>query len=399
MIASLVLVIALSQNANPVTEVVDPSAKIVSVVAIVKLPTMGAHEYAEAKLLAETMANEVDGYSQSDMKDMAARAGESRKITLMPDHLRIQVGALPAEATTAVNYIGHILRKSRLPEDALTKAEAEIPFRTRSLWATAIEPVKYDFHRIKRDDVVDLYHRLCRPDNVWLSVGGPVDATAIETAWNDATRDWTVGRLPRWSPDPKPVGEIQDVPGSESMIELRGKEFLGDDPAMPTKILALIGLGSGKGSAMFARLRQTKAWSYRQETILWPTTQGFEPRLIMASGDQTPPMDLANAMKDELVDAVKSWDQSDLSRAEGMAQGIFERGFTMSPLYFNPSWPVTSSLDDRTFLAGYWTMKTGRPWNSSTILGSMALVSLSDFKDAALDILNSSQPHVLTAHG
>ncbi|HTQ11635.1 MAG TPA: insulinase family protein [Fimbriimonadaceae bacterium] len=388
-----------SVQANPVTDVIAPGAKVVAVDAIVRLPALGAREYAAAKVMAETMADEVDGYSQGDMRDMGARAGESLKITLMPDHIRIEFGALPAEADTAISYVGHILKNSRFPEDSIAKAEAEIPFRKKSLWATAIQPVKFDFRRVRREDVLDMYHRICRPENVWLCVGGPIDARDAENAWSAVLADWTVTKPPRLPANPTPLGEASDVPGRETMVELRGSSFPGNDPAMPTKLLALIGLGCGKGAAMFQTLRETEGWSYRQEAFLWPTPEGFEPRLIMASGDKTAPDDLAKGMRDQLILAVKNWDASDLARAEGMAQGIFERGFAMSPLYFNSSWPISGSLEDETFLAGYWTMKTGSPWNASRMLGEMALVSLSDFKDAAMEILTDSKAHVLPARG
>ncbi|MFI5385073.1 MAG: hypothetical protein ACHQ50_03040 [Fimbriimonadales bacterium] len=387
------------QNGNPVSEVVDPGAKVVSVQAIVKLPEMGGHEQAETRLIAETMADQVEGYSQSEMRDIAARAGEKLRITAMPDHLRIQIGVLPGDLKPAIGYVSQILRNAAFPADSLNAAMAEIPFRSRSLWATALQPFNVVFNRVRREDVVDLYHRISRPENVWLSVGGPMRPGEAEDAWSTETRDWTPGKLPRPSPDVAPPAAMAYVPGTESMIELRGKEIPASDPAIPVRILALIGLGSGKGSSMFEVLRVKHGWSYRQEALLWPTARGFVPRLIMASGDKTPPEELAKAMKQELTDAVNSWTEADVARARGMAEGILMRGVEMSPLYFNPSWPATDSLHDRTFMAGYWRMKTGREWDPHKLLGQMALVTLPELKEAALEILSVSIPCILPARG
>jgi hypothetical protein len=150
---------------------------------------------------------------------------------------------------------------------------------------------------------------------------------------------------------------------------------------------------------MFERLRDEKAWSYRQESVLWPTANGFAPRFIMASGDKTPGPELAKAMREQLIDAVNAWTEADVARARGMAEAVMTRGIAMSPLYFNPSWPVEDSLDDQVFLAGYWRMKTGSDWNPRKLLGQMAVANLGDLKEAALDMLTTAIPHIIPARG
>jgi hypothetical protein len=398
MITALALGLAL-QAGNPVMEFVDPDAKYVSVQAIVKLPHLSGHERAEVALIADIMGNDVAGYITDDMRNMAGSVGDSLKITLMPDHLRIQIGVPPGGLKPAIGYIDAILRDSHLlPTDINASMEA-IPFRNQSLWATALRPYKYKFSRIRHEDIVEMYHRICRPENVWLAVGGPVHEGEAEQYWVAKNQDWKPGRLPRPSLDQSPLVEMQDLPGHESMIELRGKTIPANDPGIAARIMALIGLGSGKGSAMFGRLREAEGWSYRQEAILWPAEDGFMPRLIMASGDKTPSAELAKGMKDQLTEAVNAWTEADLARARGMAEAILMRGIEMSPLYFNPSWPTTDSLHDRTFMAGYWQMKTGRTWEPTKLLGQMALLTLDEFKEAASQILSSSEPHILPARG
>ena len=396
MITSIVLALAV-QTSNPVNELIDFGSKYVTVQAVVKLPVLSAHERAAAQIMAETMSDQTEGFSRGDLRSIAARAGKSLKITLMPDHLRIQFGVLPADTKTAISYVDQILRSSLFPDEAITNAEAELPFRKTSLWAEAIQPAKLDFSKIKREEVVELYHRICRPENVWLSVGGPIEVGMADSFWQSKNQDWIPAKLPHQFPEREPVDEFKTVPGRESMIELRGKEIAGNDPAISVQILAVIALGSGKGSAMFSRLRETEGWSYRQESIFWPTTNGFVPRLIMASGDKTPPNELAKAMKLQLIDAVNAWTDADVARARGMAEGILLRGVPMSPLYFNPSWPVLDNLEDQTFMHSYWRMKTGTDWEPRRLVGEMALVTLPDLKDAALGILSVSIPHVMQA--
>lgn len=387
------------QTGNPVAEYVDPNSRFVSVQAVLKLPSLSGHEFAEAEVLAETMADEVEGYSKAEMRDIAGRAGDGLKITLMPDHLRIQIGVLPSDVKPAIGYIEQILRNSRLSADAINKAVAEIPYRTRPIWAVALEPLKFEFYRTRREDIVDLYHRICRPENVWLSVGGPIQPGDAADYWKSKIDGWDPGKAPKPSLDVAPLPGVANVAGREAVIELRGRAIIGKDPAIAARLLALIALGSGKGSAMFARLRDEHGWSYRQEAVLWPTPEGFLPRLIMLSGDQTPGTELAKAVKETLADAVKSWGNEDLARARGMADGILNRGFPMSPLYFNPSWPITSSLHDQTFMSAYWPMKTGRAWNPKKLMGEIALLNLDDLKEAAQAILADSIRLVIPARG
>jgi hypothetical protein len=398
MIASLTLLLAV-QVTSPAIEFIDARAKFVSVQAIVKLPPMGEHEMSQTKLLAEIMADEVEGYSRTEMRNLAGRAGESLRITVMPDHLRIQIGVVPSDLKPAITYVQQILRNSRLSTESLNRALAEVPYRTQSLWASALQPFKYKFMRIRRDDIVELYHRLCRPDNVWLAVGGPLEPHAAADFWAIKTKGWSTGKLFARSLSQSPPEKIGELPGRESMVELRGREVAGGDPALSSKVLAVIALGCGKGSAMFERLRDSQAWSYRQEALLWPSAGGFTPRLIMATGDKTPLPELGKSVRAQLLDAVKSWTESDIARARGLAEGIFLRGLQLSPFYFNPSWPVGDSLHDRTFMSAYWQVKTGHSWEPSRLLGEMALLKSDEVKEVALELLNGAELHAIPARG
>ncbi|HVT13831.1 MAG TPA: insulinase family protein [Fimbriimonadaceae bacterium] len=383
----------------PVTEVVDSRASFVSVQAVVKLPHLSAYEREEAQLMAETMTDQVEGYSRVEMRNLAGRAGDSVRVMLMPDELRIQMGVLPVDMKSAIGYIDQVLRNAEFPEDSIKKAIGEIPYRRKSLWSWALQPAKVDFRGVHRADIVDLYHKICRPENVWLAVGGSVKPGEADQYWTDKNADWKVGRPPTPSLDRTPAAEITSLPGREATVELRGKEIVGNDPSMPTQLLAIIALGSGKGSAMFQVLREAQGWSYRQEAVLWPTEAGFVPRLIMASGDKTPPAELAKSMKQQLIDAVNAWTDADLNRARGMAEGILTRGLEMSPLYFNPGWPIETNLHDQTFLHAYWRMKTGLDWDAKKLVGEMTLIGLAELKETALGILSVSIPHVIPAQG
>ena len=119
----------------------------------------------------------------------------------------------------------------------------------------------------------------------------------------------------------------------------------------------------------------------------------------MASGEKIAANQLAKNMKQELTDAVVTWTDADLARAKGMDEGILMRGLPMSPLYFNEYWPLTDSLQDRTFMAAYWPMKTGQVWDSAKLLAQMCQVPLPVLKQSALDIVGSALPHEIPGRG
>ncbi len=397
MIAALALATALI--ANPVVEVIDPAATYVSVQAIIKLPELSPHDQAAAALLAEAIAYDVDGYSRFTMRDIAARAGDAVSVRLMPDHIRIQVGVLPQDLKVGVAMIDQILRGSKLPEEALNKAIAERPTRQRSLWTTALWPFHYTFSRMKQRDVMELYHRICRPDNVWIAIGGPIKPGEGDQLWTARTSDWKPVKVPKAAIDTSLLPQEISIKGPEAIVELRGPEFAGNDPALASQLLALIGLGSGKGSAMFTALREAKGWSYRQEAILWPTANGFVPRLILPSSDPLGPAELAKGAREQLLGALSAWTDSDLARAKGMAEGILLRDFELSPLYFRPTRPIDASLHDRTFMAAYWPMKTGQAWLPTGLLEQMKSINLEEFKSQAKGMLEVAIPRLIEAGG
>ena len=105
----------------------------------------------------------------------------------------------------------------------------------------------------------------------------------------------------------------------------------------------------------------------------------------------------ADTIRSELLEDVKAWTVDDLNRALGMANAVLDRNVPFSPLYVLGDGPVGSTLEDRTFLAGYWQSKTGKAWNPMELLESMSHVTLDDLKEHATSILNSAKTKVLTA--
>ena len=78
-----------------------------------------------------------------------------------------------------------------------------------------------------------------------------------------------------------------------------------------------------------------------------------------------------------------------------MAQAVFTYHVPFNPLYVLGDSPVGNSLEDQTFLRGYWQLKTGKPWSTAALLDSMKQVTLEDLKTQATAILTAAIPRVL----
>lgn len=385
------------QAARPVLEFPDANAKFVSVQALVSLGNLTPKERSMAALLADTMAYDVDDYSRTLMRDTAAAAGEQVRVTLMPDMLRIQIGVVPQDLKYGIRFINNILRTSRLPEAELNHQIELASAKKRGLWQTALLPNGSDLKRVRRTDIVDFYHRICRPDNTTLVVGGNFKPGDAQEIWTGLTNGWTAEKTPRFlleDGDPKTVIEFA---GQENIISLNAQVIPGGDVAIAPKLLAIIALGCGKGSTLFEKVREDMGVSYRQEGLLWPAATGFVPRFIIATGDATPLVELAPKIRDNMLTAVDEWAEKDLLRALGMARAILERGVPMSPFYFNPWYPVSSSLTDQTLLQGYWQIKTGKKWDAKRLLELMALTPLDELKSIAKEMLEKASVSLIKA--
>jgi hypothetical protein len=105
--------------------------------------------------------------------------------------------------------------------------------------------------------------------------------------------------------------------------------------------------------------------------------------------------DRVKTIKADLLDDIGAWTAASHDRAVGMATAVLIYHVPFSPIYVLGSSPAGDSLEDRTFLAGYWQMKTGKPWDPKELLESMKRVSLDDLKEQATNILTTAMPRVL----
>ncbi len=387
------LLLALTISAAPgVVEMNEPSAKEASIQAIVMLPELSLRERMVLRNVVHTMTRQTEEYGRREMS-MVSLDGEQPQAEVMSDHVRIQILVPPGGVKGGVRLLDSLVRRASLFQEAIdTTFRAQLK-QTPNYWHSALWTDELVPTPILRPEEVKVYQKVFRPDAITIAVGGEIVPDEAEDEWTRRTTDW---KAPATQPDfGKYTASSPDRnEGGISTVELRGATFVSGDVAIPTRLLALIALGSGKDSALYRIGRERHAWSYRQESILWPVVGGWSPRLIWATtaGEDAPKR--AETLRTELYEDVRSWNEAVRLRALGFAEGILSRGVELSPLYLTGRGPVSVDLADRTFFVGYWKAKTGIAWDAEKLLSRLRYVTLEDLKDAASEILSTSEPRI-----
>ena len=116
---------------------------------------------------------------------------------------------------------------------------------------------------------------------------------------------------------------------------------------------------------------------------------------MIASIPFAEPKERAKMIQAELLDDVKAWTEATRKRAIGMAEAVFTHQVPFSPFYVHGKSGISDSLEDQTYMAAYWPMKTGQPWNPQALLESMRNVSLDELKEQATNQLSVEIPNIL----
>lgn len=366
----------------------------VSVVA--PLGSMSPHDRAVARVLAKCLLDGTADYTRRQLVDLTLGNGLPLQCTVMPDHIRLQLGFEPFNLADGLRATHSILQDASLSEESISKALDALPLAKGNYWGLALQPELADYAGVKRREVLDLYRRAFHPANLSIAVSGPFKSGQARDRWLSFYSEWV-----RTSPPTSLPGIGQEKafgkPSREiTTIELAGPEFKGVDADFPARLLAAFALGAGKQSSTFRILREKLLVSYRQEALIWPTADGFRMRVIMALKPRQDEKAVAESAKQALIEDVASWGPGARERALAMARAVYVRGLPLNPLQLQASGTVGESPDDRTFMTAYWPMKTGQYWDEKKLLKSLEGVSLEQLKAAAGEALNSSSVLILS---
>ncbi|CAN5342256.1 hypothetical protein BH11ARM1_BH11ARM1_11450 [soil metagenome] len=357
-----------------VIETPDPSARRVSIQAVVMLPKLTEFEKGMLDVLVKTIPKRTAEYSKTEM--LIATDGATVTCDRMPDSVRIGVSVLPDNFRAGMGVVNNLLHKATLSDADLIAANSEPEMVSR--WMSPRWTADYPMDRFRTDRARALYGQVFQPENITISVGGAFENGAAAAIWKRDVASWGGPRIHPFQDDFS-VSKPRVMEGGNPKIEHVDHAF---DPSAKN-ILAMFALGSGKGSSLFRIVRDQMAVSYRQEAIIWPTDAGFQSCLQWATSGDTKLADVQAALTKD----IDAWTDAERLRAIGMASGVFDLGVDASPFYFTPTGPIGHDLDDRTFMKAYWYAKTGQDWDPAKLIKDMRSVSLDDLKAAAKTIV------------
>jgi predicted Zn-dependent peptidase len=274
--------------------------------------------------------------------------------------------------------------------------EAVAARKPPTYWGAALRPRELDVRSIRGREIVELYEQITAKDTLRIAIGGPFQPAQVREVWGKKEAAWPAPKYIARSPFP-PSGRIRPRnPGGVTTLEFAGPTFAADDAALPTRLLALVALGSGKGSSLFRVARGELALSYRQEALLAPSPKGWQPRLILAMRPRADEVEVVSTLRTALLSDVERWSEAHRLRAVGMADLSLTRATELSPLSLWRTGPVPNNLEGRTFLKAYWPMKTGQAWNPERLADATRNVTLADLKAAAHELLEQANVTLLT---
>ncbi|MBI1755976.1 MAG: insulinase family protein [Fimbriimonas ginsengisoli] len=361
----------------------DPTASMVVIEAVVFHPKAGPYDQPMLEVLARTLFEGTDTYPRDELRRLSLGSGGPLRCSTMPDALRIEIGVSPDRLAKGLAVLRSLLTEPLLPDAVVERVKAELPFANRSPWAEAQQPEVLNFGLVRQPDLARFSRRLFRSNHLSVAVSGPFRPNEARDAWMRATSDWQDDPVDFSTPEAANLPEQKRHSKAVTTIELRGTEFSAADTTVPAKVLAAFALGVGKQSAVFRVLRERLRLSYRQEAFLWPTAGGFVPRVVFAVKPSEREGDLGAKAADALRKDVASWTETDRQRAFAMAEAVFERGLDLNPMHLSLLGPQANSQDGRTFLAAYWPVKMGSPWNERRFMASLRAVSLETMRSEA----------------
>lgn len=385
----IALLLLAKVQASSFIEFAQPASKDVTLQAVCKLPELSDGERAMLPVIVRAMTRQTSDYLRSDMIRMTG--GYEPKVVVMPDVVRISITTPSAAMGNGITLLESLSRRAPLFQETLDTC---LQSTATTGWPQRLDPPT-SLKKIKRAEALELYRKVFRPSRITVGVGGGLTPGQAAELWSTKVADWQEKLVK----DSLALKFLKTEPPTEDhgplLLSLESPELIANDVNLSGKFLALIAIGAGKQCTLYRTWREKHAWSYRQEAILSPTTNGWKPRLVAQmefAGDRS---ERAVAAKTAVQQDIDNWTENDRSRALGMAQGILLAGVRSNPLYLGSSGPLNDDLEGRTYLETYWRQKTGRPWTPEKMLAEMGLIGLKELKELAHDMVDAATPRFI----
>lgn len=370
-----------------VVEMPDPASEAHAIEVFFEAPRLDAWEAANLQVLAAALADGSMDFGRQQMFAFASALGTPQFLAL-PDGLRVSLSVPKNGLSAGLGVLEALLRRPVLSPETIDAARARLAVGPSDTWTAALAPSVPDGSRVNRDSVASMLRRLVQRGPSVLVVRGPFEPGSVEALWSARVSAWLPER-PERPPIPGPEPRFRSVvPGPASVVELVAPAVPARSVGLPAQILAIGALGTGKGASLYRVVREQMRISYRQEAIFSGAPGGFQPRILIAS-TQPDLRDRIDGIREALRADIAEWTEADRVRAAAAVRSNLMYGIGMSPFDFGTGESAAGPFRDEAFVAGYWQLKTGTPWDPAELARLIELVDLESMREAATDLLDS----------
>lgn len=310
------------------------------------------------------------------MVALASQTGRGLETEAWPGALVVRFSVPRGQLAIAGLLTEGLIERAALTDSAIQEAIAQLRGEKPTALEQALGTRAYDYSKVVPSDVRDVYSLVRSGGRTQICIGGAFEAGG-----------GLAELVPRLDEEPSRQRPRTGLPWEAAYGPVRGIEVarieLGTWTRVePRQFLALVALGTGKGSSLFRAWRLRSPESYWQQALLAPTGSGYHATLVALRRARPDEEDWAARMRSALLDDVKGYTQSDLDRALAVARECLLGQFPNSPLVGLGWEPVGQSLGDRCFLQAY-----DPGLNPETVAEAMVNVDLEELQAEAIRLL------------
>lgn len=391
MILGLALGLALAAPANipPLVTVRESDSKTLCLVANLEAPAeLSAREEASWRVLGPALLGGSKILTRAKIEDYGSQAGIAPRAVVYPDHLSLVFMLPKGGLDVAFLLAEQLLEEPALRDEDVERAKNQVLFE--SPWSQALWPYETRWDLATPDRVRALYAKAFRPEGLSFVVMGAFEEE-VAAAEVEKRFSWMRRSTPPKEDSREPPRPRMRISAPYEILELTGKTFSPAEADAGGKLLALFGLGVGKGASLFRIVRNQLGWSYRQELIMWPTARGWQPRLLVAHAPvEDRPVEVSQ-VREILLEDVKSWDESSRERALAMLRASLSYGLAASPFQ-----PHGRTLAERALWRAQ-LLRMGLPrMSEANLIDRAERASLEEMKMAAEGFLTGASETRLT---
>jgi predicted Zn-dependent peptidase len=237
-----------------------------------------------------------------------------------------------------------------------------------------------------------LWQGIMKPQNISVGISGNFATMVPTEKWKAMQSSWTQrpqADLPLAYP-PK----FKDTPNTPPLLIFESKPIKLDQAKLASYLLAANVLGVGKESLQWLIAREEMGISYRQESFLMPTDEGWKFRMAYGTDENGTKPETISALRQKLKERCNALTQTDLDHAVGLGRGYLVNQMPTLPIVLGIGDVLSTNANDQLYLRHYWKTKFGFVWNANSMFVLMQQVELGNLKKLLNQILDESDVRI-----